>query len=59
MTKSAFECKVCGVKLGRGEEGFNENDEFYDWQCATCQGHVCKGHLAMVNPPTCTDCAGD
>ena len=56
---SSGECKICGVQLGRDKDGFQPTDEFYDRECASCQGHVCKAHLAMESPPTCTECAGD
>jgi len=58
MTMGA-ECKVCGVGLGKEELGFAEEDEFYLRICSVCNGTVCKAHLAMDNPPTCTECAGD
>ena len=59
MARYPFECKICGVQLGKEKEGFQKNDEFYDRICSRCGGHVCKAHLVMENPPTCTECAGD
>ena len=54
-----MECKICGVRLGKEKEGFNPRDEFYDRVCSRCGTHVCKAHLVMESPPTCTECAGD
>ena len=54
-----LECKICGVGLGREDLGFDKQDEFYLRECSVCHGAVCKAHLAMENPPTCTQCAGD
>ena len=53
------ECKVCGVGLGKEAEGFDERDEFYLRECSLCRGAVCKAHLAMSDPLTCTECMGD
>ena len=59
MKTIRWECKICGAELGGPEAGFTEEDEFLKRDCSVCKGPVCKSHLAMASPPTCTECAGD